>query len=99
MKTIFFFITLAVLFSLCNFKKLFIGTSNIMTKSISEGKAQFSNPALSPDIDSADEHIAHSLNDMKIMFCQRCAYHCIEKKKNISHCENSICRCTLEDIL
>ncbi|CAA0408470.1 unnamed protein product [Arabidopsis thaliana] len=98
MKTIFVFLTLAVLVS-SFFKKLFLGASNIMIKSISEGKSQFSGPALSPNIDPADEHIGHSPEDMKIIFCQQCAFHCIEKKKNIAHCENSICRCTLEDIL
>ncbi|KAG7605366.1 hypothetical protein AtNW77_Chr5g0132761 [Arabidopsis thaliana] len=91
MKTLFFFLTIAVLVSSC--------TSNIMTKSISEGKTQFSSPALSSIIDPADEHIGHSPDDMKIIFCQQCAFHCNEKKKNIAHCENSICRCTLENIL
>ncbi|KAL9282782.1 hypothetical protein AtEden1_Chr5g0134151 [Arabidopsis thaliana] len=69
-----------------------------MTKSISEGKTQFFSPAISSTIDPADEHIGHSPDDMKIIFCQQCAFHCIEKKKNIAYCENSICRCTLEDI-
>ncbi|AED95696.1 Putative membrane lipoprotein [Arabidopsis thaliana] len=91
MKTIFFFITFIVLVSSC--------TSNIMTKSISQVKSQFFSPALSPNVDPADEHIGHSPDDMKIIFCQQCAFHCIEKKKNIGNCENSICRCTLEDIL
>ncbi|KAG7537111.1 hypothetical protein ISN44_As13g010330 [Arabidopsis suecica] len=91
MKTIFFFITLAVLVSAC--------ASNIMTKSISEEKTQFSNPPLSSDIDPADEHVGHSPDDMKIFFCQECAYHCLEKRKNVFGCENSICRCTFDDIL
>ncbi|VYS69706.1 unnamed protein product [Arabidopsis thaliana] len=91
MKTLFFFLTIAVLVSSC--------TSNIMTKSISKGKTQFSIPSLSSTIDPAYEHIGHFPDDMKIIFCQQCAFHCIEKKKNIAHCENSICRCTLENIL
>ncbi|XP_019097784.1 PREDICTED: putative defensin-like protein 221 [Camelina sativa] len=91
MKTTFFFLTLAVLVASC--------VSNIMAQSILEEKTPFSIPPLSSDIDPTDEHVGHSPDDMKILFCQQCAYHCIEKMKNVFSCDNSICRCTFEDLL
>ncbi|XP_019095550.1 PREDICTED: putative defensin-like protein 221 isoform X2 [Camelina sativa] len=88
MKTTFFFLTLAVL---C--------VSNIMAKSILEEKTPSSIPPLSSDIDPIDEHVGHCPDDLKILFCQKCAYHCIEKMKKLFSCDNSICRCAFEDLL
>ncbi|XP_023633520.1 putative defensin-like protein 221 [Capsella rubella] len=91
MKTTFFFLTLAVLVSSC--------VSSMMTTSIPGGKLPIPISPVSSLIDSADEHIGHSPEDMKFFFCERCAYQCIEKKKNLFSCDHPICRCTFEDIL